>query len=192
MMEIAGLRLELTRMSRPDHQALNDRNREFVRLLAGHELRLAGYVHALVPSWHDAEDILQNTKLRLWEQFDSYRPDEDFAGWAFTVAGYLVKDYRKRCQRQRVQFSDALLEKLAQRFAVSSAWDHRTSALVECVKTLNAASRRLLRLFCTDRRKIKDIAHDLGQTPSATYQALSRTRRSLLECVRSRLGEGKE
>ena len=180
-------------MKQPDDQELNRRNREFVRLLAEHELRLAGYVHTLVPSWHDAEDILQNTKLRLWEQFDSFRPDADFAGWAFTIAGYLVQEYRKRCRRQRVYFSDALLERLSRHFtAAPSVWEDRASALVECVKTLNAASRKLLRLFCTERRKIKDIAHDLGQTPSAAYQALSRIRRGLLECVKDRLQEGKD
>jgi RNA polymerase sigma-70 factor (ECF subfamily) len=179
-------------MNRSDKQEPDIRNLEFVRLLAKHELRLAGYVHALVPAWHDAEDILQNTKLRLWTQFDSYRPDEDFAGWSFTIAGYLVKEYHKRCQRQRVHFSDELLEKISQRFATPSTWDARTSALVECVKTLNTASRKLLRLFCTERRKLKEIAVDLGQTPSATYQAMSRIRRGLLVCIRNRLREGKE
>ena len=179
-------------MKPSDDQAVTLRNQEFVRLLAEHEHRLAGYVHTLVPAWHDAEDILQNTKLRLWQQFDSYRPEADFAGWAFTIARYLVQEYRKRCQRQRVHFSDELLERLSRRFAASSTWDACTSALVECVKTLSAASRKLLRVFCTERRKIKDIAQDLGQTPSATYQALSRTRRLLLECVQNRLREDKD
>ena len=165
-------------------------NREFVRLLAENELRLAGYIHALVPAWHDAEDILQNTKLRLWEQFGDYRPEEDFAGWAFTVAGFLIKEYRRRRERQKVYFSDELLKNLSQRLSATSVWDDRTSALVECVKRLNSASRRLLRVFCTERRKIKDIAADLGQTPAAAYQSLSRIRRGLLDCVKNRLREG--
>jgi RNA polymerase sigma-70 factor, ECF subfamily len=178
---------------RHEHELIS-RNRQFVRLLGEHELRLAGYVHTLIPSWHDAEDILQNTKLRLWEQFDSYRPNADFAGWAFTIAGYLVREYRKRCQREKVFFNDELLEKLTQRLrvnSVSSIWDDRVSALVGCVKALNDASRRLLRLSCMGNRKIKDIASDLGQTPSATYQAISRIRRGLIECVRQRLQESK-
>lgn len=177
-------------MNRENNEQLDLRNHEFVRLLAEHELRLAGYVHAMVPSWHDAEDVLQNTKLRLWKQFDSYRPDEDFAGWAFTIARYLAKEYHTRCHRERIHFSDELLEKIAHRFATPSAWDNRTSALVECVKKLNAASKKLLYLFCTEQRKLKDIAHDLGQTPAAAYQAMSRVRRGLLECVRTRMQEG--
>ncbi len=165
------------------------RYREFVRLLVEHERRLMGYVHTLIPSWQDAEDVLQDTKLRLWEQFDSFRPEADFAAWAIAIASYMVRAYRKRCQRQRVCFSDDLLEKISQHIPAASPYKHdnRISALVECVKTLNDASRKLLRAFCTGHQKIKDIAGDLDQTPSATYSALFRIRRSLLECVQKHL-----
>lgn len=167
------------------------RNREFVRLLAEYERNLEGYVHAMIPVWQDAEDVLQNTKLRLWEQFDSFRPDADFAAWAITIAGYMVRTHRTLAQRQRVCFSDDLLEKIAQHLpTASSTQDDRILALVECVRALSATSRRLLRLFCTGKRKIKDIAQELGQTPSATYSAFHRIRWSLFDCVQERLRKG--
>ena len=81
-------------MTIPDDQERDQRYREFVRLLAEHERRLTAYVHALIPLWQDAEDVLQNTKLRLWEQFDSFRPDGDFAAWAIVVATYMVRAHR--------------------------------------------------------------------------------------------------
>jgi RNA polymerase sigma-70 factor, ECF subfamily len=170
------------------------RYREFVRLLAEHERRLAAYVHALIPLWQDAEDVLQNTKLRLWEQFDSFRPGSDFAAWAITVATYMVRAHRTCCQRDRVCFSDRLLEKISQSIppASHSTGNDRLSALLECVKGLNGASRRLLRLVCVGHRRIKDIAHDLGRTPTATRVALFRVRRTLFECIRARLQERKE
>jgi RNA polymerase sigma-70 factor, ECF subfamily len=167
------------------------RNREFVRLLAEHERRLEGYVHVLIPVWQDAEDVLQNTKLRLWEQFDSFRPDADFAAWAIAIAGYMVRTHRTLSRRQRVCFSDDLLEKISQHIPADSArQDNRILALVECVRALSDASRKLLRLCCTGQRKIKDIALELGQTPSATYSALYRIRWSLFDCVQERLQEG--
>jgi RNA polymerase sigma-70 factor, ECF subfamily len=175
----------------PDDQDRDLRYREFVRLLAEHERRLTAYVHALIPSWQDAEDVLQNTKLRLWEQFDSFRPDGDFAAWAIAIAYYMVRAHRTRCQRDRICFSDKLLEKLSRNIppVTSSEPEDRLSALVECVKTLSGASRRLLRLVCAGHQRIKDIACDLGQTPSATRMALLRARRSLFECVEKRLRE---
>ena len=41
------------------------------------------------------------------------------------------------------------------------------------------------------QRKIKDIAGELGQSPSTTRVALFRIRRSLSECVEKRLREEK-
>jgi RNA polymerase sigma-70 factor (ECF subfamily) len=152
---------------------------------------LAGYVHALVPLWQDAEDVLQDTKLRLWEQFDTFQLGTNFAAWSFTIAGYLVRKHRKDRQRERVCFSDDVLERLAQFAPVVAAMepDARLSALVECVEALSNASRRLLRLCCMGQRKIKDIASDIGQAPSTTRVALFRIRQSLSECVERRLRE---
>ena len=64
-------------------------------------------------------------------------------------------------------------------------------ALVECVRALSNASRKLLSLSCTGQRKLKDIARELGKTPSATYVALFRIRQSLFECVEKRIREEK-
>jgi RNA polymerase sigma-70 factor (ECF subfamily) len=178
-------------MAQPDNQEREARNREFVRLLAEHERRLAGCVHILVPVWQDAEDVLQSTKLRLWEQFDSFQLGTDFVAWAITIARYMVRTHRKHCKRQRVRFSDDLLEKISRHaHAMPSSANDRLSALVECVKRLSDASRNLLHLACVERRKVKDIAVELGQTPSAAYVALFRIRRSLFECVEERMQEG--
>jgi RNA polymerase sigma-70 factor (ECF subfamily) len=168
-------------------------NSVFVRLLAEHERQLSGYVHTLVPLWQDAEDVLQNTKLRLWEQFDSFRYDADFGAWAIAIANYMVLTHRKNHQRQRVCFSDKLLEKISQYLPASSSQvqDDRALALAECVDALNDVSRHLLRLFCSGHRKIKDIARELGQTPAATYTSLFRIRRSLFDCVQQRLHKEK-
>jgi RNA polymerase sigma-70 factor, ECF subfamily len=175
-------------MKRPD-----DRQYEFVRLLAEHERQLSAYVHTLVPLWQDAEDVLQNTKLRLWQQFDSFRRDADFGAWAIAISNYMIHTHRKNRQRQRVCFSDDLLDKISQYVPVvsSSLQDDRASALMDCVTALNDASRRLLRRFCTKGQKIKDIAHELGQKPATTRMTMLRIRRSLFECVQKRLREEK-
>jgi len=170
---------------------LHDRDlhrREFVRLLAQHELRLAGYIHSLIPQWNDAEDVLQETKLRLWDQFDQFRPGAEFVPWALTIANYMVLAYRKTCQRQRLYFNDEVLQRIAERVPeVSLMEGNRVSALVRCAGMLSANSRPLLRRFYVERESVKQIAEELSQTTTATYQALSRIRRSLRTCVERRL-----
>jgi RNA polymerase sigma-70 factor, ECF subfamily len=174
-------------MNHPD-----DQQSEFVLLLAKHERQLSGYVHTLVPSWQDAEDVLQDTKLRLWQQFDSFRREADFVAWAVAIAHYMIQTHRRNCQRQRVCFSDDVLDRISRHVPTksSSLQEDRASALVECVKMLNDASRKLLRRFCTGHARLIDIARELGQAPSTTRVALLRIRRTLFECVQQRVQEG--
>ena len=97
----------------------------------------------------------------------------------------MVRAHRTLSQRERVCFSDKLLEKISRNIPPvnKSKRDDRLFALVECVKALNSASRRLLRLVCVGHQRIKDIADELGQTPSTTRKTLFRIRRTLFECV---------
>jgi RNA polymerase sigma-70 factor, ECF subfamily len=163
---------------------VSDRNAEFVRLLKRHDRRVAAYVFSLVPDWNDAEDIVQETCVRLWEQFDEYRPDEDFGAWACTVARYLVLAYRKRTQRQRLHFRSDVLDALdAQVAADQPEAERRLRLLAECVRRLGDSAGDLLRRCYAEGAKIKDIAGQLGRSVNGVYLALSRIRRDLHECV---------
>lgn len=177
-------------MNSRESQNRDSRNSEFLRLLAQNDLRLAEYIHTLVPAWHDAEDILQETKLRLWEQFDTFKLGSDFAAWAFTIARYQILTHRKQCKRRRLCFSEEVLEKLSQDIPhASTMLEERAVALVECIKMLSDSGRKILELFCGRHGKVKEIAKNVGRSPAATYQLLSRTRRQLFECVEKRLQE---
>jgi RNA polymerase sigma-70 factor (ECF subfamily) len=177
-----------------DHHKREMRHCEFVRMLAMHDRQLTEYIHALVPRWQDAEDILQNVKLRLWEQFDSFQPGTNFAAWAFTIARYAIRTHRTESQRERMVFNDTLLEKISRHLptTTNSPSDARLLALIECVRSLSHANRRLLSLVYASQRKINEIARELGQTSSAAYVALFRVRHSLHECVERRLQEEKD
>ncbi len=163
-------------------------NQEFLALLGKHELQLASCVHALVPSWHDAEDILQETKLQLWREFHKYQSGSDFAAWSRTVARYVVRTHFKQLQRKPLILSsdiaDAVLQKIAKTPEQS---DRRLRMLADCVKKLGDDALDLLRRCYVEGRKIKDIAAELGRSLTGTYSALSRTRHDLLECMRDSL-----
>ena len=163
-------------------------NQEFLTLLGKHELQLASCVHALVPSWHDAEDILQETKLQLWREFNKYQSGSDFAAWSRTVARYVVRTHFKQLQRKPLILSsdiaDAVLQKIAKTPEQS---DRRLRMLADCVKKLGDDALDLLRRCYVEGRKIKDIAAELGRSLTGTYSALSRTRHDLLECMRDSL-----
>ncbi len=165
-----------------------ERDQRFLKLLAQHELRLASFVHALVPHWRDAEEILQETRVQLWEEFERFDEGSDFAAWACTLAKYQILTYRKRQSRQPA-FSEAMLDRLASKAThpPQPEDDRRLAALAQCVRKLGQSARTLLERCYVDGIKIKDVAEELGRSVPGTYSTLSRIRKSLLECVRDRL-----
>jgi len=167
--------------------------REFVQLLTQNERRLYAYILSLVPRWADADDILQETNLRLWDEFDKYLPGTDFASWAMRMAFFQVMTFRKRHGRDRRLFSEQCMEDVAAIVAdTNDEADALHLALADCMKKLSASSRDLLRACYSEGAKIKDVAVRLGRSVSATYQSISRLRITLHKCVNDTLQDKKE
>jgi RNA polymerase sigma-70 factor (ECF subfamily) len=165
-----------------------ERTAQFVQLLAACERRLAGYVLALVPNLVDADEILQETKLRLWDQFDEYDAEKDFGAWARSVAYYQVLTFRKKRGRAKVVFSSDLVSMLADE--MTSRGDEvsdRASALLFCIKRLNKKYQNLLGAFYGGPSTVERAAEAVGMTVAAAQKALARSRRALHECFERRI-----
>ncbi len=156
----------------------------FVRLLSENQRRIALYVLGLVPRWSDAEEVIQETNLVLWREFDKFQPGTNFPAWACTVAFHQVLAWRKRRSRQRVRFSDAFLEAVARESAVAGEQlDARWNHLSGCLEKLPDDRRELVRLRYSEECTIEELAERSGRTVAAVYRALSRARRMLFDCV---------
>ena len=59
---------------------------QFLSLFLRSEREIFRYVAALVPNVTDAEDIVQQTAIALWEKFGSYDPAQPFTPWACRFA----------------------------------------------------------------------------------------------------------
>lgn len=161
----------------------DNRVREFVRLLAECERRLDNYVLTLVPNWSDAEDIVQQAKLRLWEQFEQYDHAKDFGTWACTVAYYEVLTFR-RTSRSRLLFSQTVLDRVSKEAATFAAdSDLRMHLLKECIEKLTQWQRELLLRCCMAGESVKEVAVQLGRKADSIQKAVLRIRRQLFRCV---------
>jgi RNA polymerase sigma-70 factor (ECF subfamily) len=164
---------------------------EFVRLLAHNQRRLFLYVRTLVPNPTDAEEVMQNTNLVLWREFGQFQPGTNFAAWSCRVALNQVLAWRKKRQRDRLQFSDAFLEAVAQEADGSADMlDDRCQALAGCLEKLPRDQRELIRLRYDQGGSIESVAGQARRTVEATYRALSRIRHTLHDCVSRTLERG--
>src|SRR5205809_5691994 len=88
---------------------------QFLSLFLRSEREIFRYVAVLVPNVADAEDIVQQTALSLWEKFDSYDPNQPFTPWACRFALNKTKQWIERRQRWQALLEHGLAEELAQR-----------------------------------------------------------------------------
>ena len=163
----------------------SDRNEVFVELLMLHQQRLYGFIYTLVPNPADAEDLLQQTSLVLWQKFNEFDLDRSFPAWACGIAHFQVLNYLREKRRSRVVFSDELIARLAEtRHNREEAHLADPVALAGCIEELSESDRKLIELCYAAKRNIKAAAAALDRPVASVYMSLVRVRRLLMDCIR--------
>lgn len=160
------------------------RQLEFLRLLGSSERSLQAYVLGLVGRRSDADDVLQETRIKLWKEFPRYDPSKSFAAWARAIAFFEVRSFRKRCVRGRLILSDDIVAKLSAQYEdLEGELSERHILLESCLKRLDKAAYSLLmRCYSSDKSQ-REIAEQLGRSPAGLRQSLMRIRKTLYDCI---------
>lgn len=166
----------------------SDRTTEFLTLLTQHDRALGVYVYSLVSPNADADDILQQTKMVMWRNFDQFEPGTNFLAWARKVAFNQILTYRRQRKRDHLPLSEETLEAIGHEVSrLSEQGDERREALRECLRKLPGEQRKLVLLRYYEDLDIDHIAARVSSTAGAVYRALSRVRFVLLECVEKQI-----
>ena len=158
---------------------------DYLHLLNEHERSLAAYVHSLVPSTADADDILQEAKIVLWKRFAEFAPGTNFLAWARRVALNLILNFRRSQQRRATssideEFIRSVAHEIDRR---SDHFESRSQALRRCLEKLPRPHRQAIFWRYYEDCDIEEIADRTNRTEGATYRLLSRIRHLLNECV---------
>jgi RNA polymerase sigma-70 factor, ECF subfamily len=167
------------------------RREEFATLLARVDRALFAFVFAMAPNRDEAEELLQETRVVLWEKFDDFATGTNFLAWAYSVARLEVLKYRERCARHRRLFSNAAIEAISGEIRTSGDnVERRHAALQHCLGKLNARHGQLIRDRYVSGMSVDQLAVRLGRSCDAVYHSLSRIRRGLFECIERTLAAG--
>lgn len=138
----------------------------------------------LVPNVADAEDIVQQTALTLWEKFDDYDPNQPFTPWACRFALNKAKQWIERRQRWLALLQGGLAEELAQRREeLRPEIETRLKHLEGCLNKLPTEQRAIVEGYYYRREGIEKLAEHSGRTVAATYKTLQRVREALQLCI---------
>lgn len=167
---------------------------EVVRLIAQYQRRLLLYVRTLIPVRSDAEEVLQEVTVFLWRHAAEYKSGSNFGAWAYATAYQHVRTWRQRQSRSKLQFSDSLLDLLAEQAGSRSEQiDLRQDALEHCLQKLDPQNQELIRRRYESDASVEEIARQVGRSVPTAYRVLSHIHLNLMECIESRLraaGEG--
>ena len=169
-----------------------DKNKLFLRLFLQNQRRLYAYVLTLLPNRADADDVLQETSLAMWDRFDVGGPPTDFLAWARKVAYHKVLDFYKKAQRTQARLSRVFVERLAESASTQSETlqlDDRREALSACIERLTPRDRDLLMRRFADGATTQSTSQQVGRSVDAVYKALAKLREVLFQCVQKKLAQ---
>lgn len=152
-------------------------------LIEQYQGRLFQYLVRLLRDRATAEDLFQQTWLRIAERINSYDPRRNFENWLFTVARNLAYDHLRRYRPESLDeplpSGNSRLDVLAvdQESAMDSVFSgERAALLAKAVETLPLIYREVLGLRFEQDLKLEEIA-DILRIPLSTVK--SRLRRAL-------------
>lgn len=162
-----------------------------MQLMLSNQNRLFAFVLSLVGNREQANDVLQQTNLVLWEKLDDFEPGTNFMAWAFQIARFQVMAHRQKQGRDRHVFDEEAVALVATAFEKQAeAFDDRLSALSVCIQQLPDDGRSLIRRRYGEGWSVKNLADELGQTANRLAVRLHRLRAALMECIQRRCAGG--
>lgn len=179
-------------MSEPQHSPQDE---TFMHLFTKHEGKVRAFVTSLLPRWEGVDEVMQETSLVMWrkfDQFDTSGPEQSFLNWSFMIARYEVLKYRRKRATDRLVFSEDVFELLAvESEEVASEHTDRERALRSCLRKLEPAQQGVVNQVYAEGISIKNVADQIGRTPTGLYKSLARIRRNLHRCIGLTLSEGR-
>ncbi|MBN1940003.1 MAG: sigma-70 family RNA polymerase sigma factor [Candidatus Aminicenantes bacterium] len=155
-------------------------SRSFEELALRYRRRLFAYFRPRMGSDQDAEDLVQETLLKLYRNIGRYDATYHFSTWAYTAAGRLaISRYRKKTT------GEAGLKSLAAEEGCVRTEEARdgasSSRLWSLAGTLQPSQFRALWLRYAEEMTVDEIAVSMGKSRLAVRLLLHRARTNLMK-----------
>jgi len=155
------------------------------------EPSVTAYVFAAIQRFQDAEDVVQQVALTAARRFEEYDDNRPFVAWVLWLSKSKIIDYYRVQGRQKLVFSEALLDQTAARLVDRQEADHAGAAALEkCIEKLPPKSRKLLDLRYVEDASMETIAGIISSTAGSVRVMLFRIRNLLAECIKAELARG--
>jgi RNA polymerase sigma-70 factor (ECF subfamily) len=140
--------------------------------------RITQFAYTYTGQRESAQDVAQETFLRLF-RWHAAHPDRSLTpGWLYTVAAHIAVDWLRRERHQ----GESLDARDASPGDLTPNWD-RTLTLRDAMGRLSEADRECIWLFYYADWSIAEVGAATHQSPAAVKQRLFRARKQLARLV---------
>jgi len=171
-------------MPTTDH---DDDHERFTRLLLESEPVMLRSILVSVPHLADAREIMQETAVALWRQFETYDPARPFLNWAMGFSRIETRRFLSR-ESRRAQLTKQAVEVLEQEMQATGEFDFAIEKyLATCLGKLNERARRQIKGYYLEGHTPETLSQREGRTVDAIYKTIQRARRELRACIERQL-----
>lgn len=157
--------------------ALAPEQPSFELLIHQHQAKLFNFIYRYTRSREDAEDLLQDTFIKAFRNFDRYDSQYTFSAWLYTIARRTVcNHYRRRRPTESLEFE--IVDPYATPDTDAEAADAKQS-IWALAKKLKPEYQEVLILKYTDDLSIIEIAQVMGKSLVNIKTLLFRARHQL-------------
>lgn len=145
--------------------------------------RLYGLCLTLCKNTEDAQDLYQDTWLKVLNHIDSYDTSKEFEPWLTTICVNTYRNLLRQMKRSLIKNYSSLEEQEAALSSVCAPTNPDYSDLHEAINRLPNRLRLTVILFYFHEMEIPLVAYTLGIPPGTVKSRLHKARKLLKEVL---------
>ena len=161
----------------------------FTILVDRYKVRLFNLIYRLLQNKEEAEDILQETFLRVYRERRSYDPTYSFSTWIYTITLNLCRNELKR--RKKFRFFGVDLIENSREYATQEVInkDGLSSFMDKAILSLPVKYRTAFLLRDVDQLSYEEISKSMGVPLGTVKSRVNRARLMLREKLKPKMKE---
>jgi len=163
----------------------------FEKIVDQYQKSLINFHYRFVGNRQDAEDLAQETFLKVYLKLDTLKEGQKLRSWIFSIARNQAIDFFRKHKDREVALESEVLEYFAE-YASNSSDDHEGNILNKQVakelntylRELSDEDRRIIKLLYYEGLTYKEISKMMNINQNTLKSRLHRVRKVLLRAIR--------
>ena len=169
------------------HRILEGDDSAFTHLVEEYQKQVHALAWKIIGDFHVAEEITQDTFLKVYQKLDTLKNPQQFAGWLYVITSRLCYRWIRKNRKRAELLDDAEIDMLEETAYSKYVADENTKVRIDAqrkvvhklLSKLQESERTVMVLHYFSGMTCEEISRFLGVSTSAIKSRLSRARQRL-------------